>query len=240
MSDLDIALKALRIRLALMFDLLDEQLAETVNALVTNDLVSAREVREADEKIDALALENDFHCFHILNNFQPQNSALYGVIAAMRIGSNLERIGDLCKNICKKIPEIGESNGWHSTTNILDIADAARKMVRSARDAFANQNRLQARQVLAYDRQIDRAYREVLHDIVAFSNQNTLTPIVVVHLASVSKSFERMADHAKSIARSVVYAIEGKDIRYKKLPVRKRPTLESHLDSTNALLKSAF
>jgi len=233
------AIRQLRARLGDMFDRLDEQLADTVNALASSDQALAQEVRAGDAKIDALALENDHHCVEVLDTCQPQGAALHVVIASMRIGSSLERIGDQCKNACKALPEVSEITGWESSTDVLDIADAARRSLRAARDAFADHDRIKARQVLAYDRQIDRAYRETLDTIAAFGDTGNTRPRALINLASISKSFERIADHAKSIARSVVYALEGVDIRYSGLPEQERPPVQAQRRLTNPFAHAA-
>ena len=200
-----------------MFDRVDEQLADTVNALATADHVLASKVRDRDREVDAMELENDQHCIRILDSLQPTDMALRTVIASMRISSSLERVGDQCKNTCKAVSGIGAVAGWQSSTNILDIADAARNIMHRARDAFVHQDRLKARQVLAYDRQVDRAYREAFAAIAVLSPRNGSGSEALLHLGTVTKSLERIADHAKTIARCVVYFVEGTDIRYSAL-----------------------
>ena len=220
-------LQNLHARLNVMFDRVDEQLADTVNALVLADQALAVEVRTRDRTVDAMELEHDRHCIHILNTYRPQHTALRTVIAALRISANLERIGDQCKNVCKVVPDIGSLPSWQSRTSVLDIADAARRIMRSARDAFAQQDRLMARQVLAYDRQVDRAYRDGFAAIAALGPSNGSYPVAILHLAAISKSLERIADHAKSIARHVVYFVDSVDIRYGSLqaPDSAKPTV---------------
>ena len=197
-----------------MFDRVDEHLADTVNALSSGDLALAATVRMLDRDVDAMELSHGRRCTHILESYQPTGVALRTVIATMRISSSLERVGDHCKNVCKAIPAVSQLPRWQSNTPTLDLADAARTSIRNVRNAFADQNRLAARQVLAFDRQVDRGYREALVSIAALGEQNSAHYEALLHLASVCKSLERVADHAKSIARSVVYLVEGIDIRY--------------------------
>ena len=217
MQTLDHEVKAVFDLLFEMFDRVDEQLVDTVNAMFSGDLRLAQRVREVDRKVDALELKIDRGCQYILEAYHPEGAALHKVIAAMRITADLERIGDLCRNVAKKVPSLEKSALWRSQTHVIDMADAARAIVREAREAFIQQDRLKARQVLAFDRQVDRAYREVIETIIALCRAHPEHAEVLVHLVTMSKALERIADHAKSIARSVVFFIDGVDIRHQKV-----------------------
>ena len=209
-----------------MFDNVDEQLTDTVNALFGGDVRLAHHVQELDRRVDALELEIDQECELILSTLRPEDLSLRMVIAAMRITADLERIGDLCKNVAKKITYVRDSSEWRSRTHIIDMADTVRTILRDTRDAFTERDRLKARQVLAYDRRVDRAYREVIDSIISLCRSHPEMAGALVHLVTVGKALERIADHAKSIARSVVYFIEGVDIRHRKLQAS-RDTLAS-------------
>lgn len=211
-----------------MFDHVDEQLADTVNALSAQDMQLAWRVRATDRTVDALELEIDHACETILGAHHPEGAHLRQVIAAMRINADLERIGDLSKNVAKRVGLLNKSRLWRSETQILDMADTVRVIVRQARDAFAECDRLKARQVLALDRRIDRAYRDIVDIIIGLCKAHPQEAPALVHLVALSKAMERIADHAKSIARSVVYYIEGVDIRHpKRGPQTMTPELAS-------------
>ena len=213
-TTLDAALQSLSDRLERMFSAVDEQLTDTVNALVSGDAALASKIRTGDRTIDALELENGEHCLQILEEHRPGGNALRTVLAALRVGSSLERVGDQCKNVAKAIPVATPVNGWLTQTGIIDIADATRQILLSAHDAYSSLDRLKARQVLAFDRQVDRAYRDALDAIVMLGQSNPGRPEALLYLAAICKSIERIGDHAKSIARNVVFVIEGNDIRY--------------------------
>ena len=198
-----------------MFDRVDEQLADAVNALCAGDARLAQRVRETDRKVDALELKIDWGCEYILGTFHPEEEALRKVIAAMRINADLERIGDLCKNVAKKVSYLQQSTLWRSQTHIIDMADAVRAIVREAREAFIQQDRLKARQVLAYDRQVDRAYREVIEAIIALCSAHPEHAEALVHLITMSKALERIADHATNIAEDVIYLVDGEIARHR-------------------------
>lgn len=217
MRTLEHEVKAVFDLLREMFDRVDEQLVDTVNAMFSGDLRLVHRVREIDRKVDALELKIDRGCEYILASFHPEGAALRKVLAAMRINADLERIGDLCRNVAKKVPYLEQSSLWRSQTHVIDVADAARTIVREAREVFIQQDRLKARQVLAYDRRVDRAYREVIDTIIALCRAHPEHAEALVHLVTMSKALERIADHAKGIARSVVFFIDGVDIRHQKV-----------------------
>lgn len=226
MPKLDAAIEDVFVLVGTMFDHVDEQLADAVNALFTQDAQLAWRVRTTDRTIDALELEIDQACETILGTHHPEGVHLRRVIAAMRINADLERIGDLSKNIAKKVGLLNEFHLWRSETQFLDMADTVRVIVRKARDAFAECDRLKARQVLALDRRVDRAYRDIVDTIIRLCQAHPQEAPALVHLVTLSKAMERIADHAKSIARSVVYYIEGIDIRH---PQRGPQTVTSAL-----------
>lgn len=204
-----------------MFDRVDTQMANVINALLTGDTELAEHVRFTDKKIDELELQIDEMCENILQICHQQGRQLREVLAVMRINNNLERIGDLCRNLAKKVEMIATPVAWQSDTHLPEMADAVRLLVCQARDSFMEKNRLKARQILAKDRQIDRAYRATLQRIIDMSQDYPRDTGVFIHLAAINKMLERIADHAKNIARSVVYLIEGVDIRH---PILTCPT----------------
>ena len=167
-----------------------------------------------DKKVDVLELEVDKACETLLATRPPDIAQIRKLIAAMRINGELERIGDLCKNIAKKTGLVPSVNVWSAETSLIDLADAVRRIMRDARDALASQDRLRARQVTAFDLQVDRAWREVHPAVSALCAQYPEHTAGLIHIVSVGKSLERMADHAKSIARGIIYAVEGVDSRH--------------------------
>ena len=197
-----------------MFDRVDEQLANAVNALYNADVQLATHVRLLDRQVDALELQIDGACAAVLDSRHVAGDRLRIVIAAMRITADLERIGDLCKNVAKTVSFLCDWNLWQSETQIFDMADTVRAVVRMAREAFVQRSPLKARQVLALDRRVDRAYRSTIETIITLCASHPTRAEALVHLVTLSKAFERIADHAKSIARSVVYLVTGVEIRH--------------------------
>ncbi len=197
-----------------MFDLVDEQVSNATNALMSADSTLARQVARKDKEVDVLELEVDQTCETLLATLSPDLQQIRRLIAAMRINGELERMGDLSKNIAKKTELVPPVHIWSTKTKLIDLADGVRRIMHDTRDALALQNRLCARRVTAYDLRVDRAWREVHPAVSALCAQHPKHTEALIHIVSVGKSLERIADHTKSIARSVIYAVEGVDMRH--------------------------
>ncbi len=214
MSSPELTISTIISLLGEMFDCVDEQLANAVNALYNSDVHLARYVCLSDRRVDELELQIDGACAAILDSEHVEGDRLRMVISAMRITADLERIGDQSKNVAKSVSFLCDWNMWQSETQIFDMADTVRAVVRMARDTFVERHPLKARQVLALDRRVDRAYRSTTQTIIKLCALYPGQAEALVHLVTLSKAFERIADHAKSIARSVVYLVVGTDIRH--------------------------
>ena len=197
-----------------MFDLVDEQLADAVNVLISGDRELAEHVRQLDRQVDMLELETDNHCEKVLEGWAASGIDLRRVLAATRMAAELERIGDLCKSIVKHAIHFENRDHWRAETRIIEIADSVRNIVRVAREALSKSDRLAARRVLAMDRQVDRAYRELNATIVRHCKSHPEDAGTLIRINSVGKLLERVADNAKSVAKYVVYIIEGVDLRH--------------------------
>ncbi len=102
-------------------------------------------------------------------------------------------------------------------TRLPEMADAARAMLRMAQDAFSTEDRVGAREVLAHDRQVDRLHKETFNALVQYGKEHPDCLEAVAHLITASKGMERISDHIKNIAESVIFLVEGLDIRHKRL-----------------------
>lgn len=200
--------------------LVDEQLADAVDALSKLDLEQAERVRLRDDEIDALEIKIDRQCERILALHQPVASELRLIITAIKINTDLERIGDHAKNLARAARVVAESPGALAAARLTEMADAARAMLRKVQDAFVNRDRVAAREVVADDQTVDRLYQDVLADLVAYGQAHPDELRAVSRLFTSAKSIERISDHAKNIAEQVVFVVEGTDIRHRKLQRR--------------------
>lgn len=214
MSAVDNAIQDVFRLVARMFDLVDEQLADAVNVLMSGSEDLALQVRKLDKEVDTLELAIDAECERILGAGSLQGSIVCKAIAAMRMTADLERMGDQCKNVATGAIRLQDFASWRSDTCIVEMADAVRSMVRATREALSNGDRLAARKVMALDLRVDRAYRDLIADIIRLCEANPDKARSMVHLAFIGKFLERIADNAKSVAKSIVYSVEGIDIRH--------------------------
>jgi phosphate transport system protein len=214
---LDDELQVLRALLVEMSNLVDEQLASAIDAVSTCDVAQAEAVRRRDDEVDAMELKVDRQCERLLALHTPVAVDLRLIITAVKINTDLERIGDHAKNLAKNAQYLAGCSGLIRGTHIQEMADASRKLLHEAQDAFIKRDRVLARQVLAHDRSIDRMYKESLQSIGTLIRENPDRADVLVHLVTMAKSVERIADHAKNIAERVVFMVEGIDLRHRRI-----------------------
>lgn len=206
-------LQSLRRMLLDMTDLVDAQLSDALNALLEHDVELAQTVAECDQEVDALELEIDRQCERLLALHAPVAADLRTLITAVKVNTDLERIGDHCRNLARNTPHVSDASGLLGHTAIPEMADISRTMLRRVQEAFLKRDRLLARKVIASDLQVNRLHAENFEVLVQHSQSHPDEASAVVHLLSVSKALERIADHVKNIAGNVVFLIEGVDLR---------------------------
>lgn len=211
---LDEELDHLRTLLIEMSELVDEQVAGAIDAVANCDVDLARRIRERDDEVDEYELAVDRQCERILALFTPVAVDLRLIIAAVKVNTDLERIGDHAKNMAKNTQHLEKGSDLINRTGIREMADEARNVLHEAQDAFVKQDRVLARQVLAHDRRVDRLHGETLDAVAELFREYPDRARELIHLVTMSKSVERIADHAKNIAEIVVFLVEGVDIRH--------------------------
>lgn len=197
--------------------LVDEQLADAIDAVTRCDPDKAARVRSRDDEVDRLELDIDHQCERILALHTPVAVDLRLLVTAVKINTDLERIGDHAKNLAKYTPYLVGLSDLVGQTQIGKMADVARAILREAQDAFLKRDRLAARRVIAHDREVDLLHEQTVSKLVALVKENPGNAEALVHLVTMSKGIERVADHAKNIAETVVFLIEGVDVRHRRL-----------------------
>jgi phosphate transport system protein len=214
---LDRELATLRELIIEMASRVDEQFADAMNALLREDKALAAEVVARDDAIDELELRIDDQCERILALHAPVATDLRMLIMAVKINTDFERIGDHCRNLSRNTPHLIEAPDLLSETSIPQMADMARCMLREAEMAFLERDRLKARKVIARDQQVNRMHADNFKRLVDLCGQGHEQSEAIAHLLTASKGLERISDHAKNIAQSIVFMIEGTDIRHRGL-----------------------
>jgi phosphate transport system protein len=211
-------LRELKVRLLKMAALVEEAIGLSIRALVERDVNLANQVIEHDYKINSLDVEIDEECIRLLALRQPTASDLRFITTAMKITTELERIGDYGVDICERAVELNEEPQLKPYIDIPRMATLAQGMVQDALQAFLDQNTSLAYQVIQRDDEVDQLNVQIFHELLFFMIRDSATISRAIKLTYISKYLERIADHATNIAETVVYMIEGRIVRHMKAP----------------------
>ena len=192
-----------------MGGLAEEAIAESLKALQRSDLARAEQIRAADKAIDAIAAEVEQLAVQIIALRAPMAVDLREVVAALKIASVVERIGDYAKNIAKRVPLIDGEHRIEPVSILPAMGRMAADMVRGALDAFAARDIQAAVRVRESDVALDDFYDSIFRTLVTFMVENPKTITQVAHLLFVAKNLERIGDHATNVAEMVYFAATG-------------------------------
>lgn len=194
--------------------LVEKSISNSVKSLVERDSALAQATIERDAEINKIEVEIDEECIRLLAIRQPRAGDLRFITTAMKITTDLERIGDLTENICERAKELNEEPILKPYIDIPRMAEIAEKMLKDVIDAFVRRDARLARNVLEQDNVIDQLHLQVFHELLFYMIQDPTTVSRAIKITYVSKYLERIADHATNIAEMVVYLVEGKIIRH--------------------------
>lgn len=192
-----------------------EQAVEgAMRSLFELDAALASTLVESDTPIDMEenAIEED--CLKILALHQPVAGDLRRVAAVLKINSDLERMADLAVNIAERAYALAQGPDVPIPADLRQMTDLTNTMVRNSLDAFVNLNVPLAKRVCRMDDEVDRYNREIIDEVTEFMKETPANVEPGLHLFSVTRQLERIADHATNIAEDVVYLAEGKIIRH--------------------------
>ncbi len=207
-------LRTLRERLLQMAGRAEQQIARAVESLVRRDDAVARQVIADDEKIDHDELDIDEQAFLLLARRQPVASDLRFVMLALKIVTDLERIGDLAVNIAKRECDLARFPPSPALPAIDGLGKRVQAAVRQALDAFAGSDAEAAEKVIASDGEIDAANTQIIGALLTDENLRSQDLARALALSSVSRYLERIGDHATNIAEMVIYFVRGRDVRH--------------------------
>lgn len=195
--------------------LVEQAVARAVCALQNRDERLAQQVILADAEIDHMEVLVEEDCLQILALFQPVAYDLRFVVATLKINNDLERIGDLAKNIAKRVVQLAWARDLEIPDEFAPMAKHAQLMVKHSLDALVNGNAALARQVRLDDDHVDQL-RDSIEDTLRA--QIAITPALtepLMKLSSVARHIERLADMATHIAEEVIYLVEGNVVRHR-------------------------
>jgi phosphate transport system protein len=191
----------------------ESAVARAMRALVERDDALARQVQEDDNILDRYEIEIDEAAIHILTK-APLATDLRLTTVAMKISQNLERVGDEAVTIARRAIDLGTEPQLKPYVDLPRMATMALEMLRDAISAFINREADKARAVVPRDEDVDNLNRQLHRELSSYMVERPTTITRCLHLMVISKSLERIADHATNIAEEVVYLYEAKDIRH--------------------------
>ena len=207
-------LSGLKERLLAMGGLVEDQIRRVMRALLERDDVMAQEVIERDRQVNTYDVEVDEQCVSLLALYQPAAGDLRFITTAMKIVTDLERIGDQAVNIAQRVLELNREPQLKPYIDLPRMAEQAQRMVKESLDAFVARDTALARQVCGEDSEVDLLKEQIFRELLTFMMEDPRTIPRAIRLILISRFMERVADHATNIAEMVVYLVEGKMVRH--------------------------
>jgi phosphate transport system protein len=207
-------LSDLRTQVLEMGGLVEEQIAHATRALIDRDEALAKATIERDHTVNRLDVEIDDLCIKLLALHQPAARDLRLITTALKITTDLERIGDLAVTIGERAIELAAELPIKPYIDLPRMADLARDMVHKSLDAFVREDIDLALAVVGSDDTIDKLHEQLFRELLSFMVEDPRSISRAMRLLFVSKALERVGDHATNIAEMVIFMVKGKSIRH--------------------------
>ena len=207
-------LDALKQTLLAMGGLVEDQIRRAMRALLERDDVIAQDVIDRDRQVNTYDVEVDEQCVNLLALHQPAAGDLRFITTAMKIVTDLERIGDQAVNIAQRALELNREPQLKPYIDLPRMADRAQRMVKESLDAFVAGDTALARQVCAADAEVDALKEQIFRELLTYMMEDPRTVSRAIRVILISRFMERVADHATNIAEMVIYLVEGKMVRH--------------------------
>jgi len=207
-------LGALKTRLLEMGGLAEERLRMAMRGLVDRDAGLLEKVLSGDADINRLHLEVDDRCFKLLALQQPMAVDLRAIVAAVKINSELERVGDLAVNIAEAATRALQFAPVKELIDIPRMALIAQEMLRDALDAYVRRDTVLAQRVLTRDDELDSLKTQVFRELLGMMVRDQSIINASLDLILISRHLERTGDHATNIAEDVIFMVSARDVRH--------------------------
>lgn len=209
----DIDLQELNKHVAEMGGLAEKALGDSVDALVRLDTTLARQVIAVDNTIDALQREIEEKAISTIARRQPMAVDLRDIVSALRVSNDLERIGDLAKNIAKRVAELsGDFHPQKLIRGLEHMSSVVLGQLKQVLDAYAARDLGKALSVWKGDQEVDDMCTSLFRELLTYMMEDPRHITFCIHLMFSAKNIERAGDHATNIAETVHYMIEGMPI----------------------------
>ena len=216
----ELQLEKLRASVLEMGGLVEDQIAQAMRALTARDQTLARATIERDHMVNRLDVEIDDLALKLLALHQPAARDLRLITTALKVTTDLERIGDLAEHIAERATELAGELPIKPSIDLPRMAELARDMLRRSLDAFVREDEKLALSVCNADDTIDQLHGQLFRELVEFMAEDPRTVSRAMRLLFVSKYLERVGDHATNIAEMVFFMVKGRSIRHLDRPPR--------------------
>ncbi|MBA5779213.1 phosphate signaling complex protein PhoU [Stappia sp. F7233] len=227
----DEELKGLASKVAEMGGIAESMVSNSVTSLVKLDSELAQKTIQADKRLDQLQAELEEQAVLIIARRQPVAQDLREIVAAMRISNDLERVGDLAKNIAKRVVAIdGGMSPKRFALGVEHMSELALQQLKSVLDAYAERDAEAAENVRIHDDEVDAIYTSIFRELLTYMMEDPRQISICAHLLFCAKNIERIGDHATNVAENVTYMVTGRQ------PQDERPKVDEtgFLDGENA------
>jgi phosphate transport system protein len=223
----DVELESVRAKVLEMGGLVEQQIVNALESLTTADVNLAKDVMARDARVNALEVQVDEDCSHIIARRQPAARDLRMIMMMVKTITDLERIGDEATKIARTAQRIYEQDRMYKPrfNEIKSMVGLVREMLRTSLDSFARLDVSQTVEVAKQDEQVDEQFRAAMRQLITFMLEDPRTISMSLEVLFVAKAIERIGDHAKNISEYVVYMVKGKDIRHTSLEEIQRETM---------------
>jgi phosphate transport system protein len=198
--------------------MVESSIKDSVKSLVERDDELAKSVIERDHQINALDVQIDEECIRLVALMQPMAGDLRFITTAMKITTDLERMGDNSVNIAERALELNREPIVKPYIDIPHMSQIAQGMTRDALDAFVRRDKKLAMDVIMRDDEVDDLKYGILEELISYMIRDPNTVYRAMKISFVAQYLERIADHATNIAEMVIYLVAGKIIRHMALP----------------------
>jgi phosphate transport system protein len=212
----DAELETIRSRVLQMGGLVETQITAAIEALATGNLQLAEQTIADDHRVNALEVQIDEDCAHIIARRQPAAQDLRMIMTVIKMITDLERIGDEAEKIARmtKLIYASERLLLPRFADVKVAAGYALEMLKRALDAFARVDVTAAAAVVKQDRLLDEQFRGIMRQLITHMMEDPRTISTSIEILFVAKALERIGDHAKNMSEYVVYLVKGKDVRH--------------------------
>ncbi len=207
-------LEQLKTRLLEMGGLAEDRVRTSVDALVRRDAELVERVLAGDGPINQLHIEIDNRCFKLLALHQPMAVDLRAIVSAVKINTDLERVGDLAINIVEAVLRYMRHPPVKELIDLPRMATIAQGMLRDSLDAYVRRDTVLARAVIDQDDALDALKTQVFRDLLTYMLQDPTTIQPSLDLILISRHLERIGDHATNVAEDVIFMVSAKDVRH--------------------------